>query len=115
MQLVGLPPPDEEDDVLDEDDVLVDVEEVLDVELEDVLPLQLSPQIDATSPTHCASQRKSQQNASVPQICVTHGSQPEVSELPVVQSECVQLPPLDEVEVEEELLVLEEELLLIPR
>lgn len=57
-----------------------------------VPPVHDSPQIEATSLTHCELQLVSQQYESVAQICVAQGSQPVVSLAPDVQMECAHVP-----------------------
>jgi hypothetical protein len=94
VQLVGTPPPPDEEDE-EEDELVV-------VLLLEALPVHDSPQIEVTSLTHMLSQRKSQQKGSVPQTSATQGSQLVVSELPVSQIGCEQVPPLEELELLDE-------------
>src|SRR6185503_1197082 len=56
-------------------------------------PPHICPQIEVTSFTHWPSQLLLQQNASTPQICVTHGSQPLTSAPPCMQMSCAHAPP----------------------
>ena len=63
---------------------------VVQAEWAQVMRLQLSSQIESTSPVHWESHEEEQQNESVAQIFVAHGSHDAARAPPVKQIECAQ-------------------------